>query len=134
MEGKMSIYVVRHGQTDLNKEKRIQGRKGEPLNEEGKKQAEKLAQELQEIKFDIVISSPQERAVQTAQIISGISPTIDNRIDVYDMGEADRMKIQDIEMLGLIPNPEKYKGVEKIEEFIFRIQSFMKSIEKSGEV
>ncbi|WP_235941157.1 histidine phosphatase family protein [Paenibacillus puerhi] len=36
------IYVVRHGQTDLNKEGRIQGRQGLPLNDHGFKQAESL--------------------------------------------------------------------------------------------
>ena len=36
------IYVIRHGQTDLNKERRMQGRWGLPLNEIGIEQAERL--------------------------------------------------------------------------------------------
>jgi bisphosphoglycerate-dependent phosphoglycerate mutase len=33
--GRIMIYVIRHGQTDLNKERKMQGRKGLPLNEYG---------------------------------------------------------------------------------------------------
>ncbi len=125
----MNIYVVRHGQTRLNEEGRMQGRNGEPLNKNGIKQAKKLSKELEKVKFDLVISSPQTRAIQTAIIISGKDPKIDKRIDVYDLGEADRMKKNEVDMVNFIPNPKKYKGVEKFEEFIFRIKSFMKDIE-----
>lgn len=124
----MSIYVVRHGETKLNEEGRLQGRHGEELNKNGIKQAEKLAEELSNINFDLVISSPQKRAIQTAKIISSQEPTIDNRIDVYDLGEADRMKKDEVEMIGFIPNPQKYKGVEAFENFMDRIKDFMQSI------
>ncbi|RBP88974.1 histidine phosphatase superfamily protein (branch 1) [Cytobacillus firmus] len=56
------IYVFRHGQTDLNKERKMQGRKEIPLNEYGLEQA----QRLRDINFNFVFSSPQERAIQTA--------------------------------------------------------------------
>ena len=65
----MNLYVVRHGPTDLNKEKRIQGRKGLPLNETGIEQANIAKDLLKDIVFDFVYSSPLERAVQTAKII-----------------------------------------------------------------
>lgn len=54
------IYVIRHGQTDLNKENRLQGRSGLPLNEIGIKQAEQLRVLLQNIKFDYVFSSRKQ--------------------------------------------------------------------------
>nr|WP_249336682.1 histidine phosphatase family protein [Sporosarcina sp. Marseille-Q4063] len=62
------IYVIRHGQTDLNKERRMQGRLGLPLNEYGIEQAKNLRERIKDIKFDYVFSSPQERAIQTAEI------------------------------------------------------------------
>ena len=124
----MSIYVVRHGETKLNEEGKLQGRNGEDLNENGIKQAKNLAQKLSKVKFDIVISSPQNRAIQTAKIISLKTPLIDKRIDVYDLGEADRMKKDDVEMMGFIPNPEKYNGVENFEDFVDRIKDFLQSI------
>lgn len=124
----MSIYVIRHGETNLNKENRLQGRNGEPLNKNGIKQAKELAKKLENIKFDMVISSPQIRAIQTAEIISGIKPKVDDRIEVFDLGEADRMKKEEVEMVEFLPNPVKYKGVEKLENFIVRIKSFMQSL------
>ena len=84
------IYVIRHGQTDLNKERKMQGRMGLPLNEYGIEQAQRLRDELKDINFDFVFSSPQERAVQTAEIVTGgHKATIDERLDVYDLGGAD---------------------------------------------
>lgn len=52
------IYIVRHGQTDWNLEKRYQGRIDIELNGTGIKQAEKLSLKLSNIKFDKVFSSP----------------------------------------------------------------------------
>ena len=91
----MNIYIVRHGQTKLNAERRVQARKGEPLNEIGIKQANELKDkfEKEKVNFDLVFSSPQERAIQTAEIVSKKKAIIDNRLDVYDLGTADRMLI-----------------------------------------
>ena len=67
----MKLYIVRHGQTDLNAQKRMQARRGLPLNATGIAQAEELAGELAGVRFSEVWSSPQERAVETARIASG---------------------------------------------------------------
>ncbi|MFP3359641.1 histidine phosphatase family protein, partial [Planococcus sp. SIMBA_143] len=50
------IYVIRHGQTDRNKEGRLQGRNGLPLNEAGLRQAWDLKHQLSHINFDYVFS------------------------------------------------------------------------------
>jgi uncharacterized phosphatase len=123
------IYAIRHGQTDLNKEGRLQGRNGFPLNDIGIKQAEELRGELSDVKFDYVFSSPQERAVQTAEIATGIKPVVDSRLDVFDLGEADRLKKEEVKSAGAIPDPTVYKGVEDQQDFIKRVFSFMQEIE-----
>lgn len=123
------IYVVRHGQTDLNKEGRLQGRRGLPLNEDGIKQAENLRDELKHIQFDHVFSSPQERAVQTAEIATGIKAIVDNRLDVFDLGEADTLKKSEVTMVGAVPDSSIYKGVEEIHSFIKRVFGFMRELE-----
>jgi len=123
------IYVVRHGQTDWNIEGRLQGRLGLPLNEVGIEQAKRLREKLNNIKFDFVFSSPQERAVQTAEIASGITPIIDPRLDVFDLGEADGFKKSEVKLDGIIPDQKIYKGVEEIQSFMHRIFSFMKELE-----
>ncbi|KGE16836.1 histidine phosphatase family protein [Paenibacillus wynnii] len=128
------IYVVRHGETDLNKEGRLQGRQGMPLNENGIRQAECLRDKLSEIKFDYVYSSPQERAVQTAEIVTGIQASIDLRLDVYDLGEADGLKKSDVKWSGVIPDGRVYKGVEEIHSFIKRVSEFMHELEDKADV
>ncbi len=77
------IYVVRHGQTDMNMEKRLQGRNGLPLNEYGIEQAHSIRAKLQDIQFDFAYSSPQSRAIDTAKIITGIHVITDPRLDVF---------------------------------------------------
>ena len=67
------LYLMRHGQTRFNVQKRIQGASDSPLTELGIKQA-KMARrffENQGIRFDRVYSSTQERACDTAEIVSG---------------------------------------------------------------
>lgn len=122
------IYVVRHGQTDVNKEGRIQGRNGLPLNEHGIKQAEDLRESLQHIMFDYVFSSPQERAVQTAEIATGMQADVDPRLNVYDLGEADGLPKSEVKMLGGIPDPSVYKGVEDPRSYAQRVFAFMNEL------
>lgn len=123
------IYVIRHGQTDLNSERRMQGRLGLALNEVGIKQAELLREKLQDIEFDVIISSPQERAVQTAEIATGKRAIKEARIDVFDLGEADRLKVTEVKMSGNIPDANVYRGVENPDKFIKRVFSYMNELE-----
>ena len=125
------IYVIRHGQTDINKERKMQGRMGLPLNEYGLKQAMGLKDELKNINFDFVFSSPQERAIQTAEIVTGLKATIDERLDVYDLGEADRVPINKLKINGPLPDTSVYKGVEDPYCFVNRIFSFMNELESN---
>lgn len=67
----MRILFTRHGQTDWNKEMKIQGRVDIPLNEEGIKQAKELHDKLLDTHIDFVISSPLSRALETAKLIRG---------------------------------------------------------------
>ncbi|MFC7371481.1 histidine phosphatase family protein [Fictibacillus iocasae] len=125
------IYVIRHGETDLNKERRMQGRFGLPLNEKGITQAYEIKENLQHIVFDYVFSSPQERAIQTAEIISGEKAMTDDRLEVFDLGQADRLKISETVMAGGIPDRVIYAGVENFESFVQRVFSFMRDLESN---
>lgn len=66
----MKIYVVRHGQTNWNVENRLQGNIDIPLNSTGIKQAQDLAKTLKNIEADFILSSPLQRAFDTASIIN----------------------------------------------------------------
>jgi len=66
---KLILYIVRHGETVWNLEKRMQGRKDSPLTDLGREQAEKLRHSLKDIKWDAIYSSPLQRTHATANII-----------------------------------------------------------------
>tara|TARA_Y100001970_G_scaffold200773_1_gene244265 strand:- start:34771 stop:36096 length:1326 start_codon:yes stop_codon:yes gene_type:complete len=67
--GKSRIILVRHGETDWNKEGRFQGQIDIPLNENGKSQAKQAADYLKGISFNKGYSSSMLRPLQTAKII-----------------------------------------------------------------
>lgn len=64
------FFVFRHGETDWNKERRLQGHTDIPLNEEGKIQAEELAKKLCHINLDAIVTSDLSRAKVTAEIVN----------------------------------------------------------------
>lgn len=68
----MALYFVRHGETEWNVKKKIQGKTDIPLNENGCRQAETLAQRLagEQLQVERVYTSPQLRAAKTAQILA----------------------------------------------------------------
>ena len=73
------LYIIRHGKTDWNEKKLIQGRTDIELNDEGINDAKKLSKIIDLGKIDICISSPLKRAKTTADII------VNNEIDIiYD--------------------------------------------------
>ena len=121
----MQIYLVRHGQTNLNLEKRVPGRNDISLNENGINQAKEIADKLKSITFDRVYVSPQKRAIETAKIIQDKNIIIDNRLDTYDFGSASGMIKKEIVFEGTAPDSKIYNGVENIKDFTTRINSFI---------
>lgn len=65
----MLLVVVRHGQTDWNRERRYMGTADLALNQMGFRQARALAERLRADDVEIVVSSPLTRALQTARVI-----------------------------------------------------------------
>ena len=63
------LLLVRHGETDWNRETRFQGRIDVPLNDNGREQARKAALFLKDVPLDFAFSSPMVRPKETAQII-----------------------------------------------------------------
>ena len=70
------LLLVRHGETQWNRESRFQGIRDIPLNEVGKQQAEKAAAFLQGTALDFAVSSPMLRPKETAEIILRYHPQI----------------------------------------------------------
>ncbi len=70
------MILVRHGETDWNKEGRFQGQIDVPLNNNGKQQAVAAGLFLKDVNFDRVYSSCMSRPTETAKIILGTHPPI----------------------------------------------------------
>ena len=65
------LIVMRHGETDWNRQQRFQGQIDVPLNAVGQAQAQRLAQRLAAEPFDIVVASDLQRARTTAELAAG---------------------------------------------------------------
>ncbi len=87
---KTEIYLIRHGETDMNIKGVYYGWTDVGLSEKGVMQAEDLADILHDVQFDAVISSSLVRAVETASIVSGYDPDMiirDDRLRELNFGE-----------------------------------------------
>jgi phosphohistidine phosphatase SixA len=65
----MRVYIIRHGETEENKQKIIQGHLDTLLNSKGERQANLVAVALKDVPFDVCYSSDLRRAVDTAKRI-----------------------------------------------------------------
>lgn len=126
----MRLFVVRHGQTDWNLQRKIQGTTDIELNENGIRQANDLKKELQDkdFKIDLIISSPLKRARETAQIISDgkIDIIYDDNIIERNHGELEGTVISEelkekLNELNDINSKVDYKGVENVNHLCGRI-------------
>lgn len=86
----MELYLVRHGETEWNKERRLQGQADVQLDEFGRKLAVETREGLKEVALDVCFTSPLKRARETAEIIlrgRGVPIIDDDRI--IEMGFAE---------------------------------------------
>ncbi len=84
------VLFIRHGQTDFNVERRLQGAMPVPLNDCGIRQSYALAEYMQTISIDAIFTSPRLRAKETAQIIGEVlhhSVQEDERLAEIAFGE-----------------------------------------------
>lgn len=99
-----TLYLVRHGQTELNWAGRLQGRTDSPLTGNGQKQAHKVGEKLRALVGTepvTLCTSPLGRAQESAAIIQGylnITATqTDDRIAEIGLGDWEGMTMEDIE-------------------------------------
>ena len=64
------FFLVRHGETEWNRLRKIQGVSDIPLNDTGRAQAAALGDILSRHRFDLIVSSPLSRALETARIVA----------------------------------------------------------------
>ena len=74
---KTNLYFVRHGETEYNRKRIVQGRRiDSTLNETGRAQAEALAERFAAVPLDVIYTSTLRRAVQTAQPFMDLHPDV----------------------------------------------------------
>ncbi|MCQ6276948.1 histidine phosphatase family protein [Bacillus sp. V3B] len=133
------LYIVRHGETEWNKEERIQGRLNSSLTTKGKEYAKLLSERLKDTEFDHILSSPSERTLETAQLIKGnrnIRIRTDERIMEMHMGPWQGMKKTEIKALypyeydHFMNKPDGYrnKGAESFVDMNKRAVDFLNEI------
>ena len=127
----MKIYFVRHGKTEWNKLKKMQGVVDIPLNEEGIEQAYKTKELTDKIEFDCAICSPLIRTKQTLDIIlkgRNIPVIYDERIIERNYGEFEGTTKNvdfDYDEFWNYTKNVKYKKAENIRDFFERIYGFL---------
>lgn len=137
----MKIYIIRHGETDWNVIKRLQGRSDIPLNEEGKRLARVTAEALAEVPFTRIYTSPLLRAKETAMIIKGnreIPVIEEERIQEISFGiyegficAEEHYTIPDPSFIHFFQQPEHYvapEGAEEIEALCKRTTDFLQEL------
>ena len=132
----MRIYIVRHGETEANKNGYLQGWTDVPLNENGRIIAELTGRGIKGIRFDHCISSPLIRAKETAEILlreSGNSASIsfDDRIKEMNFGSLEGMSVRDGKLIQFLKEPivdYKFPDGESFQEVMKRTQEFLKEL------
>ncbi len=98
------IVFVRHGETDWNRERRVQGSQGPALNEAGKDQAKGLARLLWEVPLAVVYTSELPRARETAAYVAGphsLNIHADSRLNEIHHGHWEGLSEDELPDLGL---------------------------------
>jgi len=128
------IYIIRHGQTELNSRQVLQGRSDHPLNEAGVQQARQARDRLKVVRFSHVFTSPLIRAIQTAEIVAPYAkPVIDERLIEMDSGPYEGADLKNLpqEVIAFfrdfvhVPAP---KGMEQLDSVVRRAGEFLEEI------
>ena len=108
----MKVYFIRHGETDWNIVKRLQGATDIPLNENGIALAKATSEGMKDISFDVIFTSPLKRAYRTAELIRGerkVEIIVDDRIREICFGDYE----------GLVSKSEGYSIPDPDFKFFF---------------
>lgn len=135
----LKIYVTRHGETEWNVQKRMQGWKDSQLTEKGKENAARLGKSLGDIQFDAVYASTSPRAIDTAKLIASeqdVTIMTDDQLREINMGEWEGKTHDEIQHIypkqhhDFWGDPEQYEpiGGETFDELMERVISMFNAI------
>lgn len=132
----MRLIVVRHGETEWNAQKRTQGTTDTKLTAHGEQQAKLLSHRILKMQVDKIVSSPLQRALETAKIIAQTNHqpiTIDHDLIEIRFGEWEGLTFDEIGELyphefsvwSKTPHLSMIPQAESVSEVIFRVDSFL---------
>lgn len=143
----MNLLMIRHGEIPSNVNKVYAGRSLERLTEKGVQQAKQVSKKLKNYKVDALYSSPIQRALQTAQILSkviGIDLRVDDSFRELEMGPWEGMSEADVEkrypnewsIWNSSPAELKLSGRESLDDLLQRVLTGISGIkaEHSGNI
>lgn len=120
-----TVFLIRHGVTAWHAEGRVLGQRDIPLSEAGIAQAEEAAAAVRGVKMSEVLSSPLQRAIQTAEIIgqaAGIEVARDPRLIDFQLGKWTGMTYDDVakneeyQRFVQQPDAERIPGGESLDD------------------
>lgn len=135
----MKLYIIRHGQTDWNRARKLQGRTDIPLNERGRFVAELTREGLKDVAFDVAFTSPLSRAKETAELVlkgRDIPIVEDDRIIEVNFGayEGEDFRLDNENLQNFFLKPEAYypvNGSESMESILQRTGDFLSELYKN---
>lgn len=133
------LYIMRHGKTEWNARRKLQGRTDIPLNDEGRLMAKKAHEEYKSVNIDVCYCSPLIRAVETAHIMlsnRNIPIIEDERLVEMSFGDYEGLEksfqIPDCPINIIFDKPEKYTesigGAETFSQLFARTGEFLREI------
>lgn len=137
----MQLYILRHGETPWNTERKLQGQTDIELNEKGRALAVKTGEALKGVPFSLVISSPLKRALETADLVLGgreVPVITDRRIQEISFGVMEGKQVRnaagevtDPDYYNFFHHPEKYhpqEGGETLDGLCQRTAEFLEEL------
>ena len=139
----LDLWLIRHGETNWNREGRIQGQTDVPLSDLGVKQARRLGMRLEAEAFDKVYSSDLKRALQTAQLaMPDANICQDKRLREISRGvlegctkeEMTEEEAQLYETMHQDPFNNRLPGGENFQDFNARVKDWLGSLPQEGKI
>ena len=133
------IYLTRHGETEWNEKKLVQGHTDIPLNKKGVEQAKQLGRELKNIHFEAVFSSDLLRAKDSAKIIvlgKRLNIVLTNALRERFFGRFEGKPLEDlVKTIGEVMTVSKEEqkrlkiyDVENDDDILLRLLPFIKRV------
>jgi broad specificity phosphatase PhoE len=133
------FILIRHGETEWNRQDRFRGRSDVPLNENGLAQAEKIAARFANVKINAVYTSPLPRAIQTAVPLAAMHHLeIEQTADLLDIdyGAWEGMAREDIlakfpdlyAQWVKSPGKVKFPGGESVRQVRLRVEKLLSNL------